>query len=80
MLFNSGSSKPAQGVLLPRKKKVQIHPTISLNKIQVERASHHKQRRIQAQFQATYRYFCLENKQWYICNKKNSDIVCHRNP
>ena len=25
-----------------KKKKVQIHPTISLNNIQVERASHHK--------------------------------------
>ena len=46
MLFNLGPSKPAQEVLFSRKKKVQIHPTISLNNIQVERASHHKHLRI----------------------------------
>ena len=42
MLFNPDSSKPAQDVLFSRKKKIQIHPTINLNNIQVERASHHK--------------------------------------
>ena len=42
MFFNPDPSKPAQGVLFTRKKKVQIHPTISLNNVQVERASHHK--------------------------------------
>ena len=42
MLFNPDPSKPAQEVLFSRKKKVQIHPTISLNNIQVERASYHK--------------------------------------
>ena len=42
MLFNPGPSKPAQEVLFSRKKKTQIHSTISFNKIQVERASHHK--------------------------------------
>ena len=36
MLFNSDPSKPAQKVLFSRKRKVQIHPTISLNNIQVE--------------------------------------------
>ena len=36
MLFNSDPSKPAQKVLFSRKKKVQIHPTKSLNNIQVE--------------------------------------------
>ena len=43
MLFNLDSSKLVQDVQLSRKEKVQIHPTISLNKIQVERASYQKQ-------------------------------------
>ena len=42
MLFNPHPSKPAQEVQFSRKKKVQIHPTVSLNNIQVERSSHHK--------------------------------------
>ena len=42
MLFNPDRRKPAQEVLFSRKKKTQIHPTISFNNIQVERASHHK--------------------------------------
>ena len=42
MLSNLDSSKPVQEVQLSRKEKVQIHPTISLNKIQVERASYQK--------------------------------------
>ena len=42
MLFNPDPSKPAQEVIFSRKKKTQIHPTISFDNIQVERASHHK--------------------------------------
>ena len=42
MLFNPDPSKPAQEVLLSRKKQVQIHPTITLNNIQVERGPYHK--------------------------------------
>ena len=42
MLFNPDPSKVAQEELFSRKKKTQIHPTISLNNIQVARASHHK--------------------------------------
>ena len=42
MLFNPGSSKPAQEVLFSRKKKIQIHQTISLNDVQVERVSYEK--------------------------------------
>ena len=42
ILFNPDSSKPAQEVLFSRKKKVNIHPTVSLNNIHVERASHRK--------------------------------------
>ena len=41
MLFNPDPSKPAQEVLISRKNKIRIDPTISLNNIQVERASHH---------------------------------------
>ena len=42
MLFNLDPTKPTQEVLFSRKKKTQIHPTISFNNIQVARASHHK--------------------------------------
>ena len=42
MPFNPDPRKPAQEVLFSRKKKVQIHPTISLNNIQIEIASHRK--------------------------------------
>ena len=42
MLFNPDPSKPAQEVLFSRKKQVQIHPTISLNNLQVERAPYQK--------------------------------------
>ena len=42
MLFNPDPNKPAQEVLFSRKKQVQIHPAISLNIIQVERAPYQK--------------------------------------
>ena len=42
MLFNPDHGKPAQEVLFSRKKQVQIHPTRSLNNIQVERAPYQK--------------------------------------
>ena len=42
ILFNPDHSKPAQEVLFSRKKEVQIHPIISLNNIQVERAPYQK--------------------------------------
>ena len=42
MHFNRDPSKPAQQVLFSRKKKIQIHANISLNNIQVVRASHRK--------------------------------------
>ena len=42
MPFTPDSSKPAQEVLFSRKKQVQIHATISLNNIQVERAPYQK--------------------------------------
>ena len=41
MFFNPDPRKPAQEVLFSRKKKTQIHPAISFNNIQFERASHH---------------------------------------
>ena len=44
MLFNPDPSKPAQEVLFSRKKKVQIHPTISLNNIQLKKRSYQKER------------------------------------
>ena len=42
ILFNPHPSKPAQEVFFSRKTKVQSHPTISLNKIQVKRVSYQK--------------------------------------
>ena len=42
MLFNPDPSKPAQEVLFSRKKKIQVHPTISLNTVQVEKVSYQK--------------------------------------
>ena len=42
MLFNSDSSKLAQEVVFFIKKKIQLHLTISLNNVQVERVSSHK--------------------------------------
>ena len=42
MLFNPDPNKPVQEVLFPRKNKVQVHPTINLNNIQVERTSYQK--------------------------------------
>ena len=39
ILFNPDLMKPAQEVLFSRKKKTLYHPTLSLNNIQVERAS-----------------------------------------
>ena len=44
MLFNPDPSKPAQEVLFSRKKKIQIHPTISLNNIQLKKRSYQKER------------------------------------
>ena len=42
MRFNPDSSKPTQEVLFSRKNKFQVHPTISLNNVQVERVSYQK--------------------------------------
>ena len=42
MLFNADSSKPAQKVLFSRKNRIQVHPTISLNNVQVKRVSYQK--------------------------------------
>ena len=42
MHFNPYPRKPAEEVLFSRKTKVQNHPTIILNNIQVERASYEK--------------------------------------
>ena len=42
MLFNPAPTKSAQEVLFSKKKKIQFHPTVSLNNIQVERAPYQK--------------------------------------
>ena len=42
MLINPGTNRSVQEVLFSRKKKIQNHPNISLNNIQVERVSHQK--------------------------------------
>ena len=73
MLFNPDPSKPAQEVLFSRKKKTQIHPTISFKNIQAERASHHKHLGIlleKLNFKQYINTAILKKKQKYICNKK----------
>ena len=42
MLFSPDPNKPAQEVLFSRKNKVQVHPTINLSNIHVERTSYQK--------------------------------------
>ena len=42
MPFNPDPNKPAQEVLCSKKKNAEIHPTISLNNIQVQRSSYQK--------------------------------------
>ena len=42
MVFNPDRSKPAQEVLFSRKKQVQVHPAISLNNIQIEKAPYQR--------------------------------------
>ena len=42
MIFNPDSNKPTQEALFSRKNKVQVHPTINLNNIQVERTPYKK--------------------------------------
>ena len=42
MLFNPDTKEPAQEVLFSRKKQVQIHPTISLNNVEVQRVPFQK--------------------------------------
>ena len=42
MLFNPDPTKPAQEVLFSRKKQNQIHPTISLNNVQVVKQPYQK--------------------------------------
>ena len=74
MLFNPDPSKPAQERLFSRKKKTQIHPTISLKNIQVERASHHKHLGILLDEKLNFIQYIntaiLKKKQKDICNKK----------
>ena len=42
MIFNPDPKKPAQEVLFSRKKQAQIHPTINLNNVEVERSPFQK--------------------------------------
>ena len=42
MLFNPDPKKPAQEVIFSRKKQVQIHPTVNLNNVEVEKAPYQK--------------------------------------
>ena len=84
MLFNPDPSKPAEEVLYSRKKKIQIYPTISLNNIQVERASHHKHLRILLDKKLNFKQHIdtstLKINKGITVTKKNSDRVCHGNP
>ena len=74
MLFNTDPNKPEQEVLFSRKNKVQIHPTINLTNIQVQRASYQKRLGIlldeKLAFKQHIESVIRKNKQRYICNKK----------
>ena len=83
MLFNPDPSKLAQEVLFSRKKKIQFHPAISFNNIQVARASHHKHRGILLDEKLNFNHhidttILKINKGVSVI--KNSDLVCHGNP
>ena len=82
MFFNPDPSKPAQEVLFSRKKQVQIHPTISLNNIQVERAPYQKHLGLILDEKLNFTQHIVNaiskvNKGISII--KNSDIACHKN-
>ena len=83
MLFNPDPSRPDQEVLFSRKKKVQIHPTISLSNNQNESASYQKHLGILLDEQLNFKQHIASailkiNKG--ISVKKNFDIVCLENP
>ena len=84
MLFNPDPSKPAQEVLFSRKKKTQIHPTISFKNIQVERASHHKHLGIlldeKLNFKQHINTAILKKYIYIYLYLKNTDKVCNGNP
>ena len=83
MLFNWDPSKPTQEVLFPRKKKTQIHPTISFNNIQVDGASYHKHLGILLDEKLNFKKHIdttILKIDKGISAIKNSGTVCHRNP
>ena len=73
MLFNPDPNKPAQKVPFSRKNKIQVHPTIYLQNIQVERTSYQKHLGIlldeKLNFKKHINSVIPKNKQRYICNK-----------
>ena len=82
MLFNPDPSKLAQEVLFSMKKRVQIHPTISLNNIQVERAPYQKHLGLILDEKLNFTQHIVNaiskvNKG--ISKKKKSDIAFHKN-
>ena len=67
MRFNPDPHKPAQEVLFSKKKKVSIHAAISLNNIQVEKASYQKHLGLFLDEKLTFKHhigniFCKVNK------------------
>ena len=68
-------------MLFSRKKKrknIQIHPAISLNNIQIERAFQHKHQGILLDEKLDFKQHV--DILYPISVIKNSDIVCHGNP
>ena len=60
ILLNPGPHKLVQEVLFSRKKKMSIHPVISLNNIQVEKASYQKHLGLFLDEKLTFKY-CIDN-------------------
>ena len=80
--WNSYSSKPAQEVLLPIKKELQVHLTTRLNNIQVIQPSHQKLLGIllnaKLNFKQYVGYATMKVSNGISVIKK-WDIVCHEN-
>ena len=77
MFFNPYPSKPVQEVLFSRKNRIQNHPTISLNNVQVKRLSYQKHLGLILDEKLNFK----QHIERYICNKKASthfatEIIC----
>ena len=82
MLFNPDPTKPAQEVLFSRKKKTLYHPALSLNNIQVKRASSQKHLGLILDEKLNFKQHietAITKSNKGVAVIKKLDIVCHVN-